>query len=459
LDKAIKNGIQKDIDNMYMKAMTQFGESTQATNEMNFGELGKFLSRASSSSTDLNSSAFSGQMARLGGISGLKRELDETAAVEEEENDDDMTDGGGNSKPPSKRRNSAGSAGGSGKEKDEKTLVWFERESAIDTAVRNDKKWQNDMSTNLESLLATGNKLLDNINKSAEATTLLSVEIKLNKNRLRAVSLVLGVQDNLTPLTEGTLNNLTSPSPPAKKSASPAQASGEKPNENGAEEVKAPTQEDKDKFMQELDALQKDHAAKIQAADERLKEVNEKLEAVKAGKETNEEKDKLLESARKAEEECKEDKSEVMKNLEEATKAALAAKDALNGALGEFESAQDTANEAVLARDLSEKAATEKNAAWIDLETKPMTNDAETVPETPVKGKDEDAQTSVSSNCPEHLKKVTKALKRYIAGFNQDAKLTPPTRTYRNLVCIGELDELIAKFDSSSNQVLLQLGP
>ena len=76
----IRKTTQEDIDKAYMRTHTNLEDGALAQNQHNSAEMLKYLAR-SGDAHSLDTSAFDGQLARLGGISQLSQDVE--AAVEE----------------------------------------------------------------------------------------------------------------------------------------------------------------------------------------------------------------------------------------------------------------------------------------------------------------------------------------------------------------------------------------
>ena len=210
-ERATKKTTQADIDKAYQRLHTNMEVGTGAENQMNGSDVHKFLNRASAASSDggnIGSSAFDGQLARLGGIRSLKAELDaggETWNEDEKQCEEDIgaDEGGQGSGSEGRKRPSTFTGGNESKKKRIEGCedMWFEKEIRISAAKRSQESWRNDMRKTMQELHKEGLDLKRSVNEAGLEHDM-AAEMKCIKVRGHALALVQGLRDHNRPHTD-----------------------------------------------------------------------------------------------------------------------------------------------------------------------------------------------------------------------------------------------------------------
>ena len=203
-DKSQKNASQGEIDKAYLKLHTNMEEAAGASNQMSRKEVQVLMAQGSLQAGSSNSSAFDGQLARLGGFAGLRQLIEDEeekihSDFDEEQSEDEEMDAE-EGKAGKKKKKKTGSGGESDALPPPKKVaapkLWLDRGLHIGTATREQNSWRSEMKSALKSVHTEGLKLISDINANHLNDKLLP-EITIANPRFQAIGLILGLRKPL----------------------------------------------------------------------------------------------------------------------------------------------------------------------------------------------------------------------------------------------------------------------
>ena len=213
-DKEKKKATQADIDDMMLRTHTNLDECGMSTNAMGSAQMNKYLSKYTDAE-DAASSAFDGQLAKIGGISALDASLQQLPIEEQETGKDDSKEDGGSGSGSDSNSSGNGKKKKSkkGDKKDKKTekkpkeiKIWLERDIVVSAAVREQEEWMAETKKIFEGVHSDMVKLLAEIEKENFIEQVKN-ESRFATTRTHACGLVLGLND-WTKLCDGEANSL-----------------------------------------------------------------------------------------------------------------------------------------------------------------------------------------------------------------------------------------------------------
>jgi len=319
LDRAMKNFGQADVDRQYTKLHTSMEDVSMASNQMTKQQTHEMMASGSKQGGGANSSAFDGQLARLGGVQALKGLVEEDKPPVSDNEDEESEEE--ESLPPGKKRKSDAEV----LEKPVKKIpkLWLDKGLQIGVAQREQTAWKNEMKSTLRELHTEMVTLIAEI-IAAGLEAMLLPELTQATPRLNAVGLVLSLYqplrlttDQPDPPSPGKSSELALSPSAADKSLTVAALD---PSDIGLAEltnVDCPLSSKKEVGENKSDAVREDEAAAEEAA---------KLEAAKlVCAQLEQAKQEALKSAPEA-------RLEAAKSEEAATPADAAAEAAVEAA-------------------------------------------------------------------------------------------------------------------------------
>lgn len=409
---------------MYLKMHTNFDEQHRATNSFNKSDKMKFLNQSANGDAEslASSSAFDGQLARLGGFESLRQEVDEDQ-VKEDESDEDAGEEG--NEDADETEDGARGAKGKPKKTDDGDKEWFGRKVKIFEAVKAENAKH---AAQLKTLRDTHEKLYKIITLVNKDTTGVKTEFQAEYDdgsvRLKALKLVLGIEDGLVvpPVTENAAKAKT------------GETDGQVTEGNMAE-------------------LQKE----LQLVENARKLVQEALDAAEAlDKKIAEAIPEMLETKKN---EIKEFGKPEVADVALVADCQVEAKQQFHAEVAEMEEKQrkrDEAN-ALLAEHTARKAdaktkAEETAAAGKASDGAGAGGTAIVVDGSPEgKHRDVDEQSSLH-DVEAGMKLKIKALRRFIATFTGiGSEESPPCRSWKSLIVESEITEYFQKMKRAKN--------
>ena len=273
-DRAMKNFGQADVDRHYTKLHTSMEDVSMASNQMTKQQTHEMMASGSKQGGGANSSAFDGQLARLGGVQALKGLVEEDKPPVSDNEDEESEEE--ESLPPGKKRKSDAEV----LEKPVKKIpkLWLDKGLQIGVAQREQTAWKNEMKSTLRELHTEMVTLIAEI-IAAGLEAMLLPELIQATPRLNAVGLVLSLYqplrlttDQPDPPSPGKSSELALSPSAADKSLTAAALD---PSAIGLAEltnVDSPLSSEKEVGEKKSDAVRADEAAAEEAA---------KLEAAK----------------------------------------------------------------------------------------------------------------------------------------------------------------------------------
>ena len=193
-DRAIKNFAQGDVDKHYAKLHTSMEDVSMASNPMTKQQTHEMMASGSKQGGGANSSAFDGQLARLGGVQALKGLMEEDKPpaqsdneVEESEEEESLPRG-------KKRKSGADDPENPVKKKIPK--MWLDKAVHIGIAQREQTSWKNEMRGTLRGIHTEGITLIAEVKRAGLEAQLLP-ELTQATPRFQAVGLVLSLHQPL----------------------------------------------------------------------------------------------------------------------------------------------------------------------------------------------------------------------------------------------------------------------
>jgi hypothetical protein len=275
LDRAMKNFGQADVDRQYTKLHTSMEDVSMASNQMTKQQTHEMMASGSKQGGGANSSAFDGQLARLGGVQALKGLVEEDKPPVSDNEDEESEEE--ESLPPGKKRKSDAEV----LEKPVKKIpkLWLDKGLQIGVAQREQTAWKNEMKSTLRELHTEMVTLIAEI-IAAGLEAMLLPELTQATPRLNAVGLVLSLYqplrlttDQPDPPSPGKSSELALSPSAADKSLTVAVAALD-PSDLGLAEltnVDCPQSSKKEDGENKSDAVREDEpsaeeAAKLEAA-------------------------------------------------------------------------------------------------------------------------------------------------------------------------------------------------
>ena len=192
-DRAIKNFAQADVDRHYAKLHTSTEDVSMASNQMTKQQTHEMMASGSKQGGGANSSAFDGQLARLGGVQALKGLVEEDKPPVSDNEDEESEEE--ESLPRGKKRKS-GADDPENPVKKKIPKMWLDNAVHIGIAQREQTSWKNEMRGTLRGIHTEGITLIAEVKRAGLEAQLLP-ELTQATPRFQAVGLVLSLHQPL----------------------------------------------------------------------------------------------------------------------------------------------------------------------------------------------------------------------------------------------------------------------